>query len=401
MDIIGIVAEYNPFHLGHLHQLDSTKRHFPGDTPVVAVMSGDFVQRGEAAMYSKFARAEAACRSGVDLVVELPLPWALSSAEGFAQGAVGLLGSLGVTHLSFGSELGSAAPLEQLADILLDEQIYYIVKQRLKAQPELSFAAARELAVAEKSGELAQHLKMPNNILGVEYLKAIRKLKLPIEPFTVKRIGSAHDSAGTDGPKSASEIRQMLGRGESIRGIVPERAEKVFEAERGQGRELADKSLMEIALLSRLRMLDKSAFEESADAGGGLGARIFEAVQSAATLDEVFERAKTRRYALSRVRRACLSAALGIKEGMSAGAVPYARVLAANERGCALLRQISENSPLPLITKAAHVNRLSSDCTEVFATGAKAHDLYVLSYSQNQHRIAGQDWRTGPQIVKN
>lgn len=401
MDIIGIVAEYNPFHMGHLHQLVSTKQALGADTPVVAVISGDFVQRGEAAIYSKFARAEAACRCGVDLVIELPLPWALASAEGFARGAVGLLDSLGITHLSFGSELGSIAPLDKLADILLDDNLYNDIKETLKARPDISFAAARELAVENRAGELALHLKSPNNILAVEYIKALKSINSRVEPFTVKRIGSGHDENGEISPRSASEIRRRICDGERIKGLIPEEAEKVFAREREERRELSNKLTMETALLSRLRFLEKDVFENAPDAAGGLGARIYEAVQSAATLDEIYETAKTKRYAMSRVRRVCMCAALGVKRGMSEGMVPYARVLAANEKGCSLLRKISEKSAVPLITKAAHINKLSSECTEVFAIGAKAHDLFVLSYSQNEHKKAGQDWRTTPHIVKN
>ena len=401
MDIIGIVAEYNPFHLGHLHQLDSTKQQFSENAPVVAVMSGDFVQRGEAAMYSKFARAEAACKCGVDLVVELPLPWALASAEGFAQGAVGLLNGMGISHLSFGSELGRIDELYKLAEVLLDENIYNRIKEVLSLYPDMSFASARELVVQERAGQLAAYLKSPNNILAVEYIKSILRINSRIEPVTVKRVGNGHDSAGSNGPRSASEIRKMLCHGDSIKGLVPEAAEAVYNRERQQGRELSSKSNMEIALISRLRMLDKAVFENAPDASGGLGARIYDAVQHASCMEEIYEEAKTKRYAMSRVRRVCMCVALGVPQGMSAKAVPYARVLAANEKGCSLLREISGKSAAPVITKAAHINRLSSDCTEVFAIGAKAHDLYVLSYSQNQQKKAGQDWRTGPQIVKN
>ena len=158
---------------------------------------------------------------------------------------------------------------------------------------------------------------------------------------------------------------------------------------------------METAILSRLRFLEKDAFEHAPDAAGGLGARVYEAVQSATTLDEIYQTTKTKRYAMSRVRRVCMCAALGVRQGLSEGMVPYARVLAANEKGCSLLREISDKSTVPLITKAAHINKLSSECTEVFAAGAKAHDLYVLSYAQTKQKKAGQDWRTTPYIVKN
>ena len=148
MSVIGIVGEYNPFHYGHKHHIAETKRLLGEDCPVVCAMSGDFIQRGEAAVYSKFARAEAAVRSGVDLVLELPPAWALSSAEGFARGAVGLLGSIGVvTHLSFGSECGEVEPLETLAEILLDPLIGADIRRELEAAPELASRKLRECVI--------------------------------------------------------------------------------------------------------------------------------------------------------------------------------------------------------------------------------------------------------------
>ena len=152
MNICGIVCEYNPFHKGHLYQLEESKRRLGEETVTVGVMSGDYVQRGEAAIFSKFARAEAACRCGVDLVVELPLSWALSSAEGFAAGAVAILDSLGCTHLSFGSESGELEGLETLAECLLNPLTLEAVKKRMAAEPSLSFAAARQRVLEERVG---------------------------------------------------------------------------------------------------------------------------------------------------------------------------------------------------------------------------------------------------------
>lgn len=364
-------------------------------------MSGDFVQRGEAAMYSKFARAEAACLAGADLVVELPLPWALSSAEAFAAGAAGLLSALGADYLSFGSEAGETEVLSELAHILCDEHIYNEVKTLQSADASLSFAKARQLALEKQVGEKARLLETPNNILAVEYLKAIEMMGLKMEPMTVKRIGSAHDTEGDSPVRSASELRSILRREGDISAFVPDAANAVFERERREGRELSDIDNMELALLSRLRMLDKSAFEQTADSGGGLAERIYQAVQTGSSIDEIYELAKTKRYAMSRVRRVTMCAALGIKQGMNEGAVPYARVLAANERGCALLRQLSGETGLPVITKAAHIRTLSPKVAELFAIGAKAHDLFSLCYSSKTQRKPGEDWRRSPFIVKN
>ena len=182
-NVIGIVAEYNPFHNGHARLIEQTRAQLGAACPVVCVMSGDFVQRGSPAVYSKFARAEAAARSGADLVLELPLPWSLSSAEGFARGAVGLLGSLGVvTHLSFGSECGELEPLQRVAQVLLDPLLGEDLRAELRSG--IPFAAARQQAVARRVGALAELLQAPNNILAVEYLKAIYDQRLELHPLT-------------------------------------------------------------------------------------------------------------------------------------------------------------------------------------------------------------------------
>ena len=203
MNVIGIVCEYNPFHSGHLYMINESRRRLGEDSVTVCVMSGDFVQRGEAALYSKFARAEAACRCGADLVLELPLPWSVSSAEGFAEGAVSVLAAAGCTHLSFGSECGELEPLAALAREILNPATAGKIKDCLSADASLSYAMARQRVLSEALGETGELLSGPNNILAVEYLKAIYKHAYPIIPMTVKRIGSGHDKAGESGPKSA------------------------------------------------------------------------------------------------------------------------------------------------------------------------------------------------------
>jgi len=401
MRIIGIVAEYNPFHLGHLHQLNSTKEYFGEDTPVIAVMSGDFVQRGDIAVYSKFARAEAACRCGVDLVVELPLPWALSSAESFARGAVSVLDALGVNVLSFGSEAGELSALENLAAVLSEEEIYEDIKSIQIREPSLSFAAARELALENKIGSDAKLLEQPNNILAVEYIKAMKYLGTEMKPFTVKRIGSAHDGLGTEGPRSASEIREHIYKGESILDFVHARAADIYTRERAEGKELSDRERFEVAVLSRLRMLPQQAFSEIPDTDGGLAERMYKAVKAAASLEELYALTKTKRYAHARIRRAFMSAALGVKKQMNYAMPPYARLLAANLKGCELIRKITAESKIPVLTKPAHVNKLAPYCTDIFSVGADAHDMFLLSCRIEKPAKTGEDWRRGPVIVKN
>lgn len=400
MSVIGIVGEYNPFHYGHKHHIAETKRLLGEDCPVVCAMSGDFIQRGEAAVYSKFARAEAAVRSGVDLVLELPPAWALSSAEGFARGAVGLLGSIGVvTHLSFGSECGEVEPLETLAEILLDPLIGADIRRELEAQEGIPFAAARQRAVAKRAGELSGQLETPNNILAVEYIKAVYEQGLSIKPVTVQRFGSGHDKISESGHKSAAEIRRALANGADISASVPGSAYEIYRREDKLGRGPVLMENLESAMISRLRMLPNSAFAALPDAGEGLNNRLARAAREESGLDAVIAAAKSKRYALSRIRRMVMCAVLGISADMSRETPPYARVLAANARGCALLRDMEGKARIPVITKPAAVKELGAECREVFDRSSSAHDLYVLGYSAKEERRGGADWRTSPKIV--
>ena len=400
MSVIGIVGEYNPFHYGHKHHIAETKRLLGEDCPVVCAMSGDFIQRGEAAVYSKFARAEAAVRSGVDLVLELPPAWALSSAEGFARGAVGLLGSIGVvTHLSFGSECGEVEPLETLAEILLDPLIGADIRRELEAQEGIPFAAARQRAVAKRAGELSGQLETPNNILAVEYIKAVYEQGLSIKPVTVQRFGSGHDKISESGHKSAAEIRRALANGADISASVPGSAYEIYRREDKLGRGPVLMENLESAMISRLRMLPDSAFAALPDAGEGLNNRLARAAREESGLDAVIAAAKSKRYALSRIRRMVMCAVLGISADMSRETPPYARVLAANARGCALLRDMDGKARIPVITKPAAVKELGAECREVFDSSSSAHDLYVLGYSAKEERRGGADWRTSPKIV--
>ena len=400
MSVIGIVGEYNPFHYGHKHHIAETKRLLGEDCPVVCAMSGDFIQRGEAAVYSKFARAEAAVRSGVDLVLELPPAWALSSAEGFARGAVGLLGSIGVvTHLSFGSECGEVEPLETLAEILLDPLIGADIRRELEAQEGIPFAAARQRAVAKRAGELSGQLETPNNILAVEYIKAVYEQGLSIKPVTVQRFGSGHDKMSESGHKSAAEIRRAIANGADISASVPGSAYEIYRREDKLGRGPVLMENLESAMISRLRMLPDSAFAALPDAGEGLNNRLARAAREESGLDAVIAAAKSKRYALSRIRRMVMCAVLGISADMSRETPPYARVLAANARGCALLREMEGKARIPVITKPAAVKELGAECREVFDRSSSAHDLYVLGYSAKEERRGGADWRTSPKIV--
>ena len=399
MDFIGVVCEYNPFHNGHAYHLRESAR-LTDDQGVVCVMSGDFVQRGEAALYAKYARAEAAVRGGADVVFELPLPWSLASAEGFARGAVGLLAAIGATTLSFGTESEDLGILDTLARRLIEPQTVELIRAKMADEPELSFAAARQRVLEELCGEGARALETPNNILAVEYLKTIYTENLSLKPLGVRRLGSAHDGAGEGNTRSASEIRSLLLRGESADRFMGAAARAVLERDTAQGRGIPSRAAIETAILSRLRMLRREDFLALPDASGGLGERLFRAAGEEPTLDAVFAAVKNKRLAMSRVRRACYCAALGITSNAADGIPPYARLLAANARGREMLAELKETSEIPIVTKPASVRELGERSETIFSLGAAAHDLYVLGYRAAEERRGGADWRSGPRIVE-
>ena len=424
MKTIGIVAEYNPFHLGHAWHIRESRRlseeeHNAAETAVIAVMSGDFVQRGEPAVFSKYARAEAACRCGADLVVELPLPWALSSAECFAEGAVMLLADMGADSLSFGCEIPDAArvsaradsqtelllcELQELADLMTGEDFIEEVRCHLKEEPAQSFAAARQRCAEARLGRELPCLRQPNNILALEYLKAIRKWRIPMTPTAVPRQGAGHDEAGDSLIPSAAELRSRLHSGMEIGEYLPPDAEAVFRRELDSGHAVLNTGLRSRLMLSRLRWLKEKDFLSLPDAGDGLGERLYHAVRSEAGYENVLSVAATRRYPMARVRRLSVCAALGIRNDDRVGLPPFARVLAFNEKGRILLHDVTarreegtgERLRIPVLTKPAHVRNLDARAQSVFELGAQAHDFYTLFYRNEESRYCGEDWRRGP-----
>ena len=398
MKTVGVVAEYNPFHNGHAYHLAESRRTAGEDAAVVAVMSGDFVQRGEAAVYSKYARAEAACRCGADLVVELPLPWAVASAEGFAKAAVQILAAVGADTLSFGCETEDLNELIQVAKLLGQEGFIEEVRRELKENPEQSFASARQQTAERVLGRKLSCLRMPNSILALEYLKAIRQENLPMKPLAVLRRGAAHDEAGGSEFVSARELRSRLAAGESIRDSVPPAAEAVYALERENGREVTDPKQADMLMLSRLRFLKREDYQALPDAGDGLGDRLYEALRREPDCASARMAAASRRYPLARIQRVSLYAALGITEADFRQKAEYIRVLAFNEKGRSLLHEQKDNAGLPILIKPAQVRALGPSAERCFTLGADAHDFYALHYANAQDRTCGDDWRRGPVV---
>lgn len=395
MKICGIVCEYNPFHNGHRHLIDECRRRLGDDSAVVCAMSGDFTQRGEAAACLKHDRARAAVAGGADLVLELPLPWSLGGAETFARGAVGLLGATGiVTHLCFGSESGDLPALRETAETLLRPELDALLRAAMADGT--PYASARQKAVEQLTGKPAAALTQPNDILAVEYLKALEQQGLPMEPVAVCRRGAGHDAAEESEFPSASLLREKLRAGECIRQWMPAAAFAALE----EGEGPVDPAAVGTALLSRLRFLPEDAFAAAPDVSEGLENRIYRAARTGATMEDVVAAASGKRYPKARIRRICACAALGARAADATGIPPYLRVLAANERGLALLRETEGRAVLPRLTKPARVRELGGTAERVFTLGAGAADLCALGLRSAAQRTGERDWRSAPAILE-
>ena len=396
MNIAGITAEYNPFHTGHAYQISALKAQLGPDTSVVAVMSGSWVQQGRPAVTDTWTRARMALNGGADLILELPTVWAASSAESFARGAVELLCRCGVIDtLCFGSETGELAPLLAAAECL--DSPDYPEQLRKALEGGASFAAARQAAVEALIGPSGAALASPNNNLGVEYLRALRSLHSNIKPVTIRREGAAHNSLDRTGEgfRSATQLRQHLARGEreAVRPYVPAGNLEIL-----QSAPLADPRLGERAVLACLRKMTAEDWAKLPDAGAGEGLpqRLERAGRQCQSLDDFFTLAKTRRYAMARLRRMALWAFLGLTAADVPAEPPYLRVLGFNARGREVLKQMKTTAQLPILTKPAHARELDGPGRRLFELEAQCTDLYGLFLPQLPP--PGQEWTRGPVI---
>ena len=398
MQIAGIIIEYNPMHCGHRYLLEETRAQLGSDAAVIGVMSGNFVQRGDFALVRKHARARAAVESGMDLVLELPLPWAAASAERFAAGGVQvLLGTGLVTDLAFGSECGDAAALWRLLSPEMDS----LIRRELMRGD--SFAAARQRAVsALLPAEDAALLGEPNNTLGIEYCKALLRRGSGVHPMTVKRKGMHHSGQGPqEGYAPATRIREALRRGNrewALAEMAPA-MKAVYEAEETAGRAPVFLENCQRAVLAKLRSMTEAEFAALDEGREGLYHRLYEASRTACSVEALCQAAKTKRYAYSRISRMLLWAYLGLAPADFPERVPYLRVLAANGTGRALLARMRDTAALPVLTKPADVRLLPEPAQRLFALEARATDLYTLAYPNLTAAHGGAEWREGPVIL--
>lgn len=379
MLIAGIIAEYNPFHNGHAYHIARTKQN--GAEAVVAVMSDNFVQRGEPALLSKRSRAEAAVRCGADLVIELPVPWSCGNAQSFARGGVSLVRALGcVDILSFGSESGNNELLCKAAEAVNSAKTFLLLKEKLKEG--LSFASARESAVSELYGEeTASVISSPNDTLAVEYITEIQKQNAKLKPFAVKRLGASHDSRSTDdkGFSSASNIRGLIKSGGDWQNFIPKESAEIISREINCGKAPSDYKKLETAVLVALRGASAESLRKLPDISEGIENRILSAARSSSTLEELFDTAKTKRYSHARIRRIVLHGFLGVSAYLQDGMPPYIRVLALNNKGREILKCAKDTAALPIIARPQEIASLGQYERDVFAAECTASDIFELS----------------------
>lgn len=404
---VGIIAEYNPFHNGHLYHLNETKKRGQAEC-IVAVMSGCFTQRGEPAIADKWLRAAAAVENGVDLVLELPFIFACNNAEYFAKGAMRLLDGLGcIDSFSFGSERGNLEDLLPTAQALQYESDTFRENLAFYLDAGHSYPRARCEAVEATSGSRAASvLKDPNNILGVEYLKEWLHLESNMTPMTIRRAGAGHNdqTIGSD-ISSATSIRRELVDSNSIERIdpvIPEATRELLKTVDFNGF-AENNSLFSIAVYKILNTSAKS-LSNILSAGEGLENRLQKAAECSVTYEDLVQNIKTKRYTETRIRRLLIHTLLDLRKDdffriLEAGTL-YARVLGLSKRGGELLKRIKKTqcAKIPVITNIHREETSDESIKEMLDYDIRSADLYHLIYNGSVGRES--DHRQKPYVQR-
>ncbi|WIV10819.1 nucleotidyltransferase [Proteiniborus sp. MB09-C3] len=416
MKIVGLITEYNPFHNGHLYHLNESKK-ITNSEYSIAVMSGNFLQRGEPALVDKWTRAKMAVDNGVDLVVELPVVYACQSAELFAYGAIKILDSLGIVDsICFGSELGNIQPLDYIAEILNNEPKCYKEYLRSELEQGNSFPRAREKALINYLGKtdsldssmISSILSNPNNILSIEYLKSIKKIDSSIKPFTLKREKSSyHDKAISNNISSATAIREQLINTslENIKHTVPHITYKYLESFYNDNKDFNSLNNFSMILLYLLRNSTPEILKNILDVSEGLDNRIIDCSSKYNCIDDILNCVSTKRYTMTRLKRIIIHLLLSMNKNiirtLHSYGPQYIRILGLNSKGIDILRQAKKTSSLPIITKFADYPKLNNKIlNQMIELDKKATDVYILGLSRGEMKM-NLDYTMSPYIKLN
>lgn len=400
--VVGIIAEYNPFHNGHAYHIQKTKEQTGADF-VVAVITGNFTQRGNTSVINKWEKAKMAINGGVDLVIELPTIYSISSAENFSSGAIKILNKIGIVDsISFGMEADDISSLNNIANVLLSEPQEYTSLLKAELQKGSSYPKAREIALMMYLNDIKRYsniLNGSNNILAIEYLKALKKQRSNLIPIGVKREKVYYNSTKIiDEYASATGIRSLLLRNqlEEIRKVVPSTTLSILLNNIREGTYVLDLTAYGAEILYKLRTMSIQEIANLPDVSEGLENLIKDVSNKTNNLIDLINGIKSKRYTQTRIQRILLYALLGItKKDMeySKKIVPYVRILGCSENGKILLSQINNKAKIITSLKKFEKTNKNKKIARMLETDKKATNIYTLGYKRNS--VANLDYTKG------
>lgn len=389
MKVAAIISEYNPFHNGHKYQIDKIREILGEDTAIVAIMSGNFTQRGEIAVTDKTIRAKAACECGANLVLELPFPFSMSSAEFFAKSGVKIASELGVVdYLVFGSESGNITELSDIAAIMSTDE-YSLELDSLISSPEYKdygYPELCEIALTTVYGKQPdKSLLSPNNILAIEFIKAISQFGNRVAPMTIKRAGAGYLDYFNPMAEfqSATAIREeMLSSPSSAFDYVPENAKNIYNEAIDEGKMPADVRRLDGAVISFFRLNSPSASVDIQDAVGGLYNRLCDMSAEATSISSLTSMTETKKYTKARIRRAIWNTYFGVTSSDVRELPCFTQVLAMDDVGRSVLKRIKKVSNFPIITKPSSYKEYDDDVIKQKELSNRADAVYGLTLNK-------------------
>lgn len=388
MNLTGIITEYNPFHHGHLHHLKSAKKDTSCDG-VICIMSGNFMQRGTPALLDKWSRAEIAVKNGVDLVIELPLIYSISSAEGFAHGACKILNQTSVVkNLYFGSEAGETSTLSKIAETLAYEPENFKLYLKRHLDKGIPYHSARSLALQDvlKDSNIKDIISNSNNILGIEYIKSLIKLNSDISPKTLQRVGSNYnDDKISSSYSSATSIRKLLkesGDLNSLKDFLPEHTFNYLCMLKNNDYNFTFEDSIFNYLKYKL-LTEGEKINNILDVSEGIDNKILKEITNSNNINELILNTKSKRYTYSRISRILLSFFIGLEnyniKDIDTNYEDYIRPLAFNDNGRKIIKEIKKKNNIEIITKLPQ--KIENKKLELDILGTKAYSILNKSIS--------------------
>jgi predicted nucleotidyltransferase len=412
MKVLGLIVEYNPFHNGHLYHIKKAKEITSSDY-IICVMSGNYVQRGEPAILNKWARTKIALNYGIDLVIELPFVFSMSSAEYFSMNAIKILDSIGIVDcICFGSESGKISNLMEISNLLTNENTEYSKTLKKYLSKGISYPLARQKALFEyfqehSHSDLSKEISTPNNILGIEYLKALKRLNSKIKPYTIARIGNSYDEQSITGNlSSATSIRNILNNDnisadtayEQLKTTLPEKSYEILLDEIKNGNCPVKTEMFDDIIISTMRRYSAYDLKNIPYISEGLENKFKKNSDTFSTIEKVVKHTKSKRYTHSRIQRTIFNILVGLnyedfESFHNLDSSIYARILGFNNNGIKLLLKAKNRTRIPITTKFSILyNSCNKTLRKISYYEKLSTDLYVLAYKNPDHKKSGQDF---------